>query len=197
MTKHAQKEQRRTQILDAAVACFARKGYYETTMDDIVREANLSKGTLYWHFKSKLDLFRSLTELWFAEIMESVRQQADPEANSAARLRMIVDAAKNSAASKPELVRALLEFYTLALRDAELKKWLREAYVSDSKMMRDLIEEGIARGEFRAVDPAAVARLTMAALDGALLHRELFEEESAGSPTLDEVADTILALLET
>lgn len=197
MTKHAQKEQRRTQILDAAVACFARKGYYETTMDDIVREANLSKGTLYWHFKSKLDLFRSLTELWFAEIMESVRHQADPEANPAGRLRMIVDAAKNSAASRPELVRALLEFYTLALRNAELKQWLREAYVSDSAMMRGLIEEGIARGEFRPVDPAAVARLTMAALDGALLHRELFEEESAGSPTLDEVADTILALLET
>lgn len=196
MTKHAQKELRRTQILDAAVACFARKGYYETTMDDIVREANLSKGTLYWYFKNKLDLFRNLTELWFAEIMESVRQQADPEANSAARLRMMVDAVKHSAASRPELVRALLEFYTLALRDAELKQWLREVYVSDSSMIRTLIEEGIACGEFRPVDPAAVARLIMAALDGALLHRELFEEESAGSPTLDEVADTLVALLE-
>ena len=65
-----------------------------------------------------------------------------------------------------------------------------------ASMIRTLIEEGIARGEFRPVDPAAVARLIMAALDGALLHRELFEEESTGSPTLDEVADTLVALLE-
>jgi len=196
MTKHAQKEERRTQILDAAVACFARKGYYETTMDDIVREANLSKGTLYWYFKSKLELFRNLNELWFAEIMESLKQQANPEANSAARLRMMVEAVKSSAASKPELVRALLEFYTLALRDAELKQWLRDAYVSDGKLLRELLKDGIDRGEFRTFDPAAVARLTMAALDGALLHRELFEAESSGSPTLDEVADTLIALLE-
>ena len=43
----ASKEERRAQILQAALTCFARKGYHLTTMDDIVAESGLSKGSLY------------------------------------------------------------------------------------------------------------------------------------------------------
>ena len=50
-------EERRAQILQAASTCFSRKGYHQTTMDDIVEEAGLSKGGVYWHFSSKKELF--------------------------------------------------------------------------------------------------------------------------------------------
>ena len=43
--------ERRQQILSAAMTCFIAKGYHRATMDDIVVESGLSKGTLYWYFK--------------------------------------------------------------------------------------------------------------------------------------------------
>ena len=43
-------EERKAQIYQAALACFNRKGYYRTTMDDIVAESVLSKGSLHWYF---------------------------------------------------------------------------------------------------------------------------------------------------
>jgi len=46
-------EERKNQILDAAGKVFARLGFQKTRMDDIVEESGLSKGTLYWYFKSK------------------------------------------------------------------------------------------------------------------------------------------------
>jgi AcrR family transcriptional regulator len=49
--------ERHAQIIKAALACFSRKGYTNTTMDDIVAESGLSKGSLYWYFDSKDDLF--------------------------------------------------------------------------------------------------------------------------------------------
>ncbi|MDL1899078.1 helix-turn-helix transcriptional regulator [Anaerolineae bacterium CFX7] len=52
---------RKAQILDAAAAVFARKGFYQASMDDIVEEAGLSKGALYWYFKSKACI-QGLTE---------------------------------------------------------------------------------------------------------------------------------------
>jgi AcrR family transcriptional regulator len=52
--------ERRKQIMDAALTCFTRKGYTNTTMDDIVAESGLSKGALYWYFKSKDDLFTEM-----------------------------------------------------------------------------------------------------------------------------------------
>ena len=43
-------EERRGQIIEAALACFTRKGYANTTIDDIVAESGLSKGAIYWYF---------------------------------------------------------------------------------------------------------------------------------------------------
>ena len=63
------KFKRQHQILHAAAKCFAEKGYHTTTMDDIVREAGLSKGTLYWYFNSKKALFRSLIDYWLGELL--------------------------------------------------------------------------------------------------------------------------------
>lgn len=51
--------ERRAQIIRAALACFMRKGYNNTTMNDIVAESGLSKGAIYWYFESKDDLLRS------------------------------------------------------------------------------------------------------------------------------------------
>ncbi len=47
------KEERRNEILGAALEVFIEKGYDKASMDDIVRASGLSKGTLYWYFKNK------------------------------------------------------------------------------------------------------------------------------------------------
>ncbi len=54
-------ERRRRQIMDAAVRCFARKGFHETTMQDVFRESALSAGAVYRYFKSKNDLIQAIT----------------------------------------------------------------------------------------------------------------------------------------
>ena len=50
---------KREQILQAALTRFASQGYHHTTVDDIAREAGLSKGSIYVHFDSKKELFLS------------------------------------------------------------------------------------------------------------------------------------------
>src|SRR5215472_2739698 len=54
-------EQRRQQILDAARRCFARQGFYETSMQDVFREAGLSAGAVYRYFKSKDELVQAIS----------------------------------------------------------------------------------------------------------------------------------------
>ncbi len=52
-------EIRREQILEAATSVFARFGVYKARMDDIVEEAGLSKGAVYWYFKSKDEILKN------------------------------------------------------------------------------------------------------------------------------------------
>jgi AcrR family transcriptional regulator len=53
-------EQRRREILAAAQRCFARKGFHETSLQDIFRESGLSAGAVYRYFKSKDDLVQAI-----------------------------------------------------------------------------------------------------------------------------------------
>ncbi|GEM_PF-687322 len=62
MTPKLPKDQRYKEIVNAAMKCFAKKGYHKTTINDITKEANLTKGGVYWHFKSKLDIFLSVID---------------------------------------------------------------------------------------------------------------------------------------
>jgi AcrR family transcriptional regulator len=59
----------RSRILEAAVSVFARKGYHETRVDDIVVESKTSKGSIYFYFPSKQDIFLGLIDT-FSGLLE-------------------------------------------------------------------------------------------------------------------------------
>lgn len=68
------REERRAQIIAAAVRCFSRSGYHRTSMADIIAESGLSAGAIYGYFASKQDLIqavaRSVMEGRFTELSE-------------------------------------------------------------------------------------------------------------------------------
>jgi len=55
---------RTKQILDAALKVIVNKGFEQSRMDDIVAESGLSKGAIYWYYKSKKDVYLSLVNHW-------------------------------------------------------------------------------------------------------------------------------------
>jgi len=68
-------QETRTRILEAAVKVFATKGYHDTKIDDIVGEAQTSKGAFYFYFPSKQDIFIALSDT-FADLLESKLSEA-------------------------------------------------------------------------------------------------------------------------
>ncbi|HEU5383170.1 MAG TPA: TetR family transcriptional regulator, partial [Ktedonobacteraceae bacterium] len=50
----------RERLLEAALECFHSKGYSATTLDDIARRAEITRGAIQWHFGSKADLYNTL-----------------------------------------------------------------------------------------------------------------------------------------
>ncbi len=55
-------EQRRAQLISAAIEVFNRKGYSDATTEDIARGAGVTKGSIYFHFKSKEDIFLAVVK---------------------------------------------------------------------------------------------------------------------------------------
>lgn len=65
----------RTRILEAAINVFATKGYHDAKVDDIVNEAQTSKGAFYFYFPSKQDIFIALSDT-FADLLEGKLHEA-------------------------------------------------------------------------------------------------------------------------
>src|SRR5438034_1122637 len=79
------KKARPAEILDAAVAEFAEKGFAAARMDDIARRAGVTKGTIYLYFKSKEDVFKTLVRdsigTTIATTTESAREFEGPSSD--------------------------------------------------------------------------------------------------------------------
>jgi AcrR family transcriptional regulator len=73
-------DRRRRQILDAALACFRRRGFHQATMQEICAEANMSAGALYRYFSSKAEIIGAIAEDKHAdsdsEFLEATRKGA-------------------------------------------------------------------------------------------------------------------------
>lgn len=73
--REREEQARVTAILTAAKAVFASKGYYEARMEDVAEAAELAKGTIYYYFKSKDEIYARLIELEAEKASEEIRRR--------------------------------------------------------------------------------------------------------------------------
>ena len=79
--------ERREQLLQVARRVFADRGYHSVTMDDVAREAGVTKPILYDHFPSKRDLYRDLLEADLATLRNEIRTAIDSSRGNRERIR--------------------------------------------------------------------------------------------------------------
>src|SRR5215813_12808959 len=95
------------QIIEAAVRIFARKGYYNSRVSDIAREAGMAAGTIYLYFKTKDDILVTLFLDKMAHFVSSLRKAIADEADAVAKLRRLVRLHFEMLEDNPELAEVL------------------------------------------------------------------------------------------
>jgi TetR/AcrR family transcriptional regulator len=170
-------EERRRQIMDAALACFARKGYHNTTMDDIVAESGLSKGTLYWYFKSKDELFASLIKSFFLDMRQDIDGILEQHTTASGRLRAIAQGFVQFFHETEDFFSVFFEFWMQSTLNEELNQLFSNVLVQYKKVIAGIIAEGMRTGEFKAVDASQLALAVMAAYDGLAFYMMLMPDE--------------------
>lgn len=173
---------RRQQIEDAASALFRERGYAATSVRDIAQSLNLQGGSLYAHVASKEDVLWSIVTRAADRFHAEVVPLAAAAAPAPIRLR--------------EMIRGHVDVVTTSQRDATvfLHEWRflsadrreqmatrRDAYEAS---FRQVIGEGIQRGEFAPIDPKMTATAILSALNGIATW---FRPD--GPLSADEVAD--------
>ncbi len=160
---------RRTEIVDAAARVFSRKGFSGARMDDIVREAGLSKGLLYWYFKGKDAIIAAIMERLFRSEVDRVRALASAPGTSRQRLLGLAESVIREIRLMERFMPITFEFYSLAFRNKAVRKFFQESFRIFVEGIRKVIEQGIQGGEFRKVDSLEIAVAMTASVEGALL----------------------------
>ena len=155
-------EDKRQQLLWAAVRVFARKGFHASRVGDIAEEAGVAHGLLYHYFKSKDQVLEAVfSENWSLLIarIESVEETDEPAAD---QLRHVAAIVLRTWLHLPDVVRVVIQEFG---RSPELAERIGELTLPIDAIQR-VVTRGIDRGEFRqGIDPLVAATVVYGSID--------------------------------
>ena len=164
--KQTTEEKRKRQIRAAAVRCFVRQGYASTRLVDIAREAGLSKGGVYFHYRAKEDLFQDIvaTHLEVLHARWSFEPIADLPADRT--LARLVEAHVRTLEDEPEENRLFHMLINLAARDESFRDKLKLVCRVMKDLYASVIAQGMREGKFAAGDPGERAQVVVSLVSG-------------------------------
>lgn len=184
---------RRTQIRDAALRVFARKGYRNTVVEDVARAAGVSKGTIYTYFDRKEELlgavFRGLMDEMEGREAAILRSDRPPLEKIRRLLHAFVDMLSSQ---EEDVARVMLDIWVASVQDPErFGIDFADLYAQYRRLFRELLREAQTRGDVPADVSSAAPAVLIGAIEGVLL-QWLLDPEGVDFPG---AADDIIDLL--
>ncbi len=153
------KKDMHAKIIETAIKIFARKGFFQTTVDDIARSAKVAKGTLYLYFKDKSDIYISIIESQLNSALSALQAINKKNLKSSEKLSSIAeDWLLHSVEFHRFFPVISMENINQAL--SIMKKIKPRVFPIITKIIfavTEIIEKGIENGEFRKVNPRVAA----------------------------------------
>lgn len=181
--KHARagKSERREQILAVARDVFARRGYHQTTIDDIVGHAGVARGTFYLYFDDKRAVFAELIDRFALQLSQAIRRIVtdDPNRPVAGQVRENILAILRTCLGDRAMTKIL--FTDAVGVDPAFDRKLATFYDTVSQLLTESLKDGQALGIVGDGEPRVLAVLSLGALKE-LLYQAVtlgFAEETA------------------
>lgn len=172
-------------IADAAFSCFLASGYGATSVDEIVKASGVSKGGIYWHFKSKEDIFLYLVERWINEWYNRYIANIQHLDSASEKLTLFVEQRIKDVDTP--ITALMLEFLLQTKENITVHKMNNE-FNKSAKILYEIIDEGIRRGEFKPLDSKTAMLTFLGMIDGVglqfLVHKDKQQLETTLRTTL-------------
>lgn len=162
---------RRESILKAAQACFAERGYSDTSVCDIANAAGLTKGGIYFHFASKDEIREALIKQFTGHILSSIAQIKEEIQEPEEQLRTLLSMLLNKMGEEDGLLLAVIE---AVIRHQSGIDEIRGYYQHLGYEIADIILSGRTTQTFQSTkDVELVVELLLTSISGLTLHREM------------------------
>jgi len=130
-------------IFEAAIKVFSSSGYTEATMDDIALKAGVAKGTLYYHFKSKEEIFKFIISEGMNVIKEHIEEAVNKEENPLDKLRVFCKEQLMLVYENRDFFKMLMsQLWGEELRHLEIRDTIKIYISGIEKHLKDAMDKG-------------------------------------------------------
>ena len=154
-------DKRKDQILHAALSVLIKNGYERSRMDDVVQEAQLSKGAIYWYYKSKKDMYLDLVNFWVIRYSATINHLVEKDRSAPDQLKDLFNYFIDQYETDPDPFIALTEFWSIAQKDLDFGKKLQKVYSQFLEVLEYIVKKGVKEGYFKNVDARITAMSIM------------------------------------
>lgn len=194
-SRRRRKEQRPGEIIEAAVQEFAQRGFAATRLEDVAERAGVTKGTIYFYFKDKEELFKAAARSSLHPALSEIESlSAGFEGSAEDFLRLHLNTAYSKLARNPRAAQIIRLLISEGPQFPELVQFYYNEIISYGlRILRGVIERGVAQREFRRTRAADFPQIVFAPVLAATLWTLMFAESHPVD--LDAYARTHLDLL--
>jgi TetR/AcrR family transcriptional regulator, fatty acid metabolism regulator protein len=157
-------ENKHQKILQAAIKVFSEKGFYNSRVSEIAKEASVADGTIYLYFKNKDDILISLFEEEFAKIVRDMRAELAREKDALQKIKRFAITHLSIIAHHPHLA----EVMGVEVRQSTkfMKEYVNQPFIEYLNIIRSVVIEGQEKGLLRKdLTPGVMKRAFFGALD--------------------------------
>lgn len=162
-------EERKKQILDAAMNVFSRDGFHDARMDDIAKEADLSKGALYWYFNSKDEIISNILGFIFDRELEQIKSWNIETESARTLLEKYCELLVEDLNSMKGFMTIAYEFMAMVSRNETVRKFIKNSLDQYIELTVPVIQKGIDDGEFRKIDAYETSLAFGAMVEGSII----------------------------
>lgn len=160
--KEREKQKRRQDIIDAACEVLSEKGFANATVEDVSERVELAKGTIYLYFRTKEEMFMSVFVKGLDNLLEKFNEATDLDLPPAEMLDMLALSFYRYYKEDINYIKTsayLLHEDILDKIPPELSEEIHRKAGIALKILGDVIQKGIDRGDFIQVNPRQIARV--------------------------------------
>jgi AcrR family transcriptional regulator len=164
---------RRQQIIDAALICFAERGFHKATLRDVVRASGLSPGSIYSHFASKEEIVYAVVDARHQRDLRNLERAANADTLDQA-LRLLAEAFFPASDREEDRAwrRLAVQLWAESNHDRTLLSLVREGFDTPRRKLTQLLRRAKRRGDLaQEVEPGITARVLIAAFQGVTLQQ--------------------------
>ena len=169
MTQEERRLETRKNILIAAQKLFAAQGFTGSGVEDICRQAGITKGAFYHHFDSKQELLLEILDHWIDIVSLSIDPQEIKKTSSLNLLLDIIDTMEPSFARSKDQPPVFLELFMKGLKDSKLKKINQRSYNKFVDFFAIVVSQGMEQGSIKTDDAREAAKILFSLTMGFLI----------------------------